>query len=145
MCEDRKTAVWNEKQWEREFQTLMEIARGKLNPNWEYGEVVVLKTVKGNIYAAQIPNYQDTALREPLENQCIQKMRAENDTEVFSCLATVNGKVPEILSWNFRSRLIEEKQSNLKAMCFLWGGGENVRLRAFHELLPPNYTTKKGT
>ena len=135
----------DERFWEQEYQFLMQIARKHLDSAWKCGEVVVLKTAKGNLYVAQIPDYRNAAVREPLENRCIQQMVDEEDTEVFSCLATVSGEVPEMLSWNFRSRLIEENKRNLKAMCFLWGGGENIRLRPFQELLPPDYKTEKGT
>ena len=135
---DRQTAAArDEQQWEREYDSLMEIARKNLDPAWEHGEVVVLKTTKGNTYAAPIPDYWDPEIREPLENRCIQQMVDAGDTEVFCCLATVKGKVPEILSWNFRSRLIEVNQSNLRTECFLWGGGEVILIKPFSALLPP--------
>ena len=57
------------------------------------------------------------------------------DAEVFCCLATVNGEAPEILSWNFRSRLIEVNQNNLRTESFLWGGGEDILLKPFSRLL----------
>ena len=123
--------------WEREYDRLMETARKNLEPEWEHGEVVVLKTAKGNLYVARIPDYQDADIREPLENRCIEQMQAAHDTEVFCCLATVNGEAPEILSWNFRSRLIEINPENLNTESFLWGGGEDILLRPFSWLLPP--------
>ena len=121
--------------WEKEYSALMEIARQHLNPSWKNGEVVVLKTAKGNLYVAEIPDYQDPAIREPLENRCIRQMADAEDTEVFCCLATIRGELPEILSWNFRSRLIDMNKSNLRAMSFLWGGGEDILLKPFSRLL----------
>ena len=135
----QEVTTWDEKRWEKEYESLMEIARNHLSPAWKNGEVVVLKTTTGGIYVAEIPNYQNPEVREPLENQCIQTMAEQSDTEVLACLATVNGKHPDILSWNFRSRLIELNENNLQTENFLWGGGENILLKSFSKLLPPNY------
>ena len=133
---DRQSAEsWDAQRWEQEYDSLMEIARQNLDPSWEHGEVVVLKTTKGNTYVAQIPDYWDPEIREPLENLCIQRMVDAGDAEVFCCLATVNGEAPEILSWNFRSRLIEVNQNNLRTESFLWGGGEDILLKPFSRLL----------
>ena len=123
--------------WEQEYELLMETARKHLDPGWEHGEVAVLKTVKGNLYVARIPDYQNAALREPLENLCVEQMVDAGDTKVIACLATVSGAHPEILSWNFRSRLVEADSANLQTLCFLWGGGENVHAKPFSALLPP--------
>ena len=118
----------------REFEELMAVARNRLNPEWECGEVVVLKTGKGNIYVAEIPNFQEWEIREPLENTCMAQMAADGDTQVTTCLATVNGQVPEILSWNFRSRLIKMDNRNLEAICFLWGGENKIIVKPFRSL-----------
>jgi hypothetical protein len=123
--------------WEQEYELLMEAARKHLDPSWEHGEVAVLKTAKGNLYVARIPNYQDAAIREPLENLCVQQMVDAGDTQVIACLATISGAYPEILSWNFRSRLVEADSENLQTLCYLWGGGENVHAKPFSALLPP--------
>ena len=112
----------------------MAVARDHLNPEWEHGEVVVLKTTKGNTYVAEIPDFQDWEIREPLENRCIEQMTAKDDTQVIVCLATVNGQVPEILSWNFRSRLTEMDNRNLEAVCFLWGGENKIIVKPFRSL-----------
>ncbi len=133
----------NEQQWEQEYESLMEIARQHLDPTWEHGEVVVLKTVKGNTYIARIPDYRDIEIREPLENQCIQEIQAADDTEVLCCLATISGEHPEILSWNFRERLMELNARNLDTEAFLWGGADTVHLKPFHRLLPPGYQIKE--
>ena len=132
-----------EEQWEQEYKELMEAARQHLEPAWDHGEVAVLKTVKGNIYIAEIPDYWDAAVREPLENRCIQQLHDADDTEVLCCLATVNGRNPEILSWNFRDGLIKLNEKNLDTEAFLWGGGDTVLLKPFHRLLPPGYQVKK--
>ena len=126
--------------WEQEYKLLMETARKHLDPGWEHGEAVVLKTAAGNLYVARIPDYQNACLREPLENQCVQRLKDADDTRVIACLATVNGKHPEILSWNIRSRLVEAESRNLQTVCFLWGGGENVHAKPFSALLPPKKT-----
>ena len=123
--------------WEQEYELLMETARKHLETSWAHGEVVVLKTAKGNLYVTRIPDYQDAAIREPLENQCIHQLVDVGDTRVTACLATVSGMHPEILSWNFRSRLVEVNSENLETKCFLWGGGENVHVKPFSALLPP--------
>ncbi len=120
--------------WEQEYADLIEIARKNIQPQWESGETVVLRTKTGNIYAVQIPDYQNYEEREQLTDA--------KDTEVVACLATMNGVHPEILSWNFRSRLIELDERNLKTECFLWGGEDTVYLKPFSSLLPPNYTGK---
>ena len=133
----------NEQEWEQEYESLMEIARQHLDPTWEHGEVVVLKTVKGKTYIAQIPDYRDMEVREPQENRCIQQLDDADDTEVFCCLATINGENPEILSWNFRERLMELNARNLDTEAFLWGGGDTVLLKPFHWLLPPEYQIKE--
>ena len=131
--------------WEQEYAELMEIAREHLLPQQKYGETVVLKTKTGNIYITQIPDYQNCKERELLENRCIQRLIDAEDTEVTACLATMNGKEPEILSWNFRSRLIELDERNLKTECFLWGGEDTVYLKPFSSLLPPGHTIRKST
>ena len=118
----------------REFEELMAVACNHLNPEWKCGEVMVLKTAKGNTYVAEIPDFQDWEIREPLENRCIEEMAAKGDTQVLACLATVNGQVPEILSWNFRSRLIELDNRNLEAICFLWGGENKIIVKPFRSL-----------
>ena len=122
---------------EQEYELLMETARKHLNPSRKHGEAVVLKTTKGNLYVTQIPNYQDALLRESLENRCIRQLAEAEDTEVFSCLATVNGNTPEILSWNFRSGLVSLNPSNLNTLHFLWGGEDHIHLKPFSALLPP--------
>ena len=121
----------------QEYELLMETARKHLDPSWKYGEVTVLKTAKGNLYAVRIPDYQDAATREPLENLCIRQLAEAEDTEVCSCLATVNGNTPEILSWNFRSGLVTLNPSNLNTMQFLWGGEDHIHMKPFSALLPP--------
>ena len=121
--------------WNLEYEALMENARQQLDPQWEHGEVVVLKTAKGKTYVVRIPDYQNAETREPLENQCVQQMLDAEDTEVFTCLATINGKVPEILSWSFRSRLLEVNPENHKTQSFLWGGGEKILLKPFSRLM----------
>jgi len=135
---------WDEDRWEQEYETLMEIARKNLDPKWERGEVVVIKTVKEKIYVARIPDLCNAAVREPLENQCIQKMLDAGDTEVFCCLATANGKHPEIPSWNVREGLLELSERNMETETFLWGGKDRIYVKRFHSLLPPNYQIKKG-
>ena len=49
----------------REFEELMAVARNRLNPEWECGEVVVLKTAKGNTYVAEIPDFQNWEIPRP--------------------------------------------------------------------------------
>lgn len=141
----REAAHWDEKRWEEEYESLMEIARSHLRPEWEAGEVLVVKTIGGNIYVAEISDFQDPAVREPLENRLIQRLAEQNDTEAFVCVATINGKQPEIPSWNFRSRLLELNEKNLQTQTFLWGGGEAIFLKPLSRLLPPNYKIEKGT
>ena len=132
-----------EAHWTREYEGLMAAAKSRLRPEWDHGEVVVLKTASGAIYVAEIPDYQDAEVREPLENRCLQQMVAQNDTHVAVCLATVNGEIPEILSWNFRSQLMEMNEENIDAVCFLWGGGDKILAKPFRRLLPPNYKSKE--
>ena len=140
---DRQEAVfWDEARWEREYESLMDIARQHLDPSWAHGEVVVLKTTGGNVYVARIPDYWDPEIREPLENRCVQQLVDAGDTEVLCCLATIRGKCPEILSWNFRSRLIEVNKSNLQTECFLWGGEDIIFIKPFSALLPPKKNNK---
>ena len=128
---------WDENRWETEYDLLMGHARSHLDPAWTQGQVVVLKTAKENIYTVEIPDFIDPSSREPLENQCIQLLQAQDDTRVLTCLATMNGEQPEILSWNFRSRLVELNAENLQTYAFLWGGGENILVKPFQSLLPP--------
>lgn len=131
-----------EEQWEQEYEALMEAARKHLEPAWDHGEVAVLKTVTGNVYVAQIPDYWDPERREPLENQCMEKLRDAGDTQVLCCLATVNGRNPEILSWNFRDGLIRMDERNLDTEAFLWGGEDLILVKPFRRLLPPDYKIK---
>lgn len=138
-----ETYSWTEAQWEREYETLMAIARVHLNPDRERGETVVLRTAKGNISIVQIPDFCDTEIREALENQCIENLRKENDTRVLCILATVRGENPEIPSWNFREQLIRLNEANLQTETFLWGGEDRIFLKPFHRLLPPNYKISK--
>ena len=136
---------WDETRWEQEYESLLEIARRHLRPEWEFGQVLVVKTSKDQLHVAQIPDVQEPAVRETLENRLVQTLAEVNDTEVFTCLATMNGKEPEIPSWNFRRRLMELNGKNIQTQTFLWGGEEVIYLRSFERLMPPNYTIKKGT
>ena len=115
----------------------MAVAREHLDPQCPRGEVAVLKTAKGNFYVAEIPDYADHTSREPLENACVQQMIQADDTQVSWCLATVNGEHPEILSWNFRKKLMEANRKNLETVCFLWGGDDRIIVKPFQSLLPP--------
>ena len=113
----------------------MATARENLDPSHKRGEVVVLKTTKGNTYVTKIPDYEDHITREPLENACIARLAQAEDTVVSLCIATINGKHPEILSWNFRKNLIELDPENLQTNCYLWGGGDDIILKPFSRLL----------
>ena len=121
----------------QEFEALIAIARAHLDSQWLRAEVVVLKTTKGNIYVAEIPDHADHITREQLENERVRQMVQADDTEVSFCLATIDGKHPDILSWNFRKRLIEADQNNLETVCFLWGGDDKIHAKPFQSLLPP--------
>ena len=122
--------------WKTEFQYLMDEARKHLDPAWESGEVIVVKTAKGNVYTVEIPDVQDFTVREPLENQLIQTLTKLHDTTVSACVATIDGAHPEIPSWNFRSGLVSADPANLDAKTILWGG--NVcYVKTFRSLLPP--------
>ena len=123
--------------WDAEFDRCMALARDLLRPEWKYGEAVVLKSRKGNVYTIAIPDYQDPAIREPLEEQCIQTLLAFGDTGVALCMATVNGVHPDIPSWHLRSRLVEIDSGNLQTETFLWGGGDVFYVKHFSALLPP--------
>ena len=122
---------------EAEFDRCMALARSLLRPEWKYGEAVILKTEKGNVYSIAIPDYQDPAVREPLEEQCIQTLLGFGDTAVVLCIATVNAVHPEIPSWHLRSRLVEIDPGNLQTENFLWGGGDVFYVKPFQRLLPP--------
>ena len=128
---------WDESRWEAEFELLLSHARSYLNSEWPQGQIVVLKTAKGNLYTVQIPDFLDPSIREPLENQCIQRLWEQDDTQVLTCLATMNGEQPEILSWNFRTGLVELNADNLQTHAFLWGGGDKILMKPFQSLLPP--------
>ena len=121
--------------FEAEYEALMATARENLDPSHKRGEVVVLKTTKGNTYVTKIPDYEDHITREPLENACIARLAQAEDTVVSLCIATINGKHPEILSWNFRKNLIELDPENLQTNCYLWGGGDDIILKPFSRLL----------
>ena len=121
----------------------MAAAREHMNPQWPRGEIVALKTAKDNLYVAEIPDFADQVTREPLENACIRQMVLADDTEVSFCLATINGVHPEMLSWNFRKRLIEADENNLETVCFLWDGSGNIHARPFRSLLPPKYNKEE--
>ena len=121
--------------FEAEYEALMATARENLDPSHKRGEVVVLKTTKGNTYVAKIPDYEDYITREPLENACIARLAQAEDTVVSLCLATINGEHPDILSWNFRKNLIELNPENLQTNCYLWGGGDDIILKPFSRLL----------
>ncbi len=123
--------------WEQEYRDLMAHARENLNPEWKYGEVIVLKTEPGHIYWAAIPDYQKPDIREPLENELIQTLMDCEDTRVLVCLCTMNGEHPDISSWHLRSRLVEINSENLQTDTFLWGGGDTVFVKPFSSLLPP--------
>lgn len=122
---------------ETEYEALMARTRKHLHPERKHGEVVVLRTAKGNLRVAEIPDYQDHETREPLENACIRQLAKDADSRVLTCLATVDGEHPEILSWNFRSGLIRLNGENMDTLQFLWGGGENILVKPFSALLPP--------
>ena len=121
--------------FEAEYEALMATARENLDPSHKRGEVVVLKTTKGNTYVAKIPDYEDHITRENLENACIARLAQAEDTVVSLCLATINGEHPDILSWNFRKNLIELNPENLQTHCYLWGGGDDIILKPFSRLL----------
>ncbi len=133
------TQAWRESQWEAALESMLANARPLLQPQWAHGEIIVLKTASGRIHTVAIPDYQDPAVREPLENRCIQTLLETNDTAVSLCLATVNGLHPEIPSWNFRKGLVQINAKNLETETFLWGGGNVFHVKQFKALLPPNY------
>jgi len=130
----------SQRQWTQEYQNLMAEAREHRSFLGKDALVAVLKTVKGNLYTVDIPDCLDTPAREMLENRCVEQMMQQDDTHVEICLATFDGNVPEILSWNFRRRLMEANENNMETACFLWGGDDGIIVKPFQSLLPPKYS-----
>ncbi len=122
---------------EAAYEEMMEIAREKLDPCWENGQVIVVETWPGEYHWAKIPDFMDPAIREPIEEELIQQLIAQNSTRVLHCLCTFKGENPEIPSWHMRSRLIEINPENLQTLTFGWGGGEDIIVKPFSALLPP--------
>ena len=119
------------------YEEMREIAREKLDPAWEHGQVIVLETWPGEFHWAKIPDFMDPAIREPIEEALIQQLIEQNSARVLHCLCTWNGAHPEIPSWHMRSRLIEINPENLQTLSFGWGGGEEIIVKPFSALLPP--------
>ena len=122
--------------YEAEYQTMIDIARSHLRPEWKSGQVTVVKTTKGNYVFLEIPDYMDPAVREPLENQWIQSLMEQQEAQIQLCLNSMDGQHPEIMSWNLLSKLLQADEKNRQAEIFCWGG-DRIFVRTLESRLPP--------
>ena len=139
---------WNKSTIEKTFDAMMEIVREELAPGREQGPVLVLELQPGEYRWIKIPEGTEPLDHAPItmeliealtarEDELIGELIARNETRVLSCLFTWTGAHPEIPSWHMRSRLIEINPENLQTLTFGWGGGEDIIVKPFSRLLPP--------
>lgn len=120
--------------WKQEFILLRSYAETLLSDNPDTQQVIVLKTVKGNLYF--IVNHSITDGDHQDEDACLQTLREKDDTQVLSILALWDNHSPEVTSAHFNLGLIALNPENEDARIFLQGR-ECIMAKRLKVVLPP--------
>ena len=120
--------------WKQEFHLLKSHAEALLGANPDTQQVIVLRTVNGNLYSVVNRCIFDGDHRE--EDACLRQLREENDTQVLSILAMGDAHWPEVTSAHFNLGLIALNPENEDARIFLQGR-DCIIVRRLKIVLPP--------
>lgn len=120
--------------WKQEFHLLKSHAEALLGANPDTQQVIVLRTVKGNLHAVVIRCIFDGNHRE--EDACLRQLREENDTQVLSILAMGDAHWPEVPSAHFNLGLVALNPENEDARIFLQGR-DCIMSKRLKVVLPP--------
>ena len=120
--------------WKQEFHLLKSHAEALLGANPDTQQVIVLRTVNGNLYSVVNRCIFDGDHRE--EDACLRQLREENDTQVLSILAMGDAHWPEVTSTHFNLGLIALNPENDDARIFLQGR-DYIMVKRLKIVLPP--------
>ena len=134
--------ILNDPAFNEAYESMMEVARMEMGPDWKQGQMIVLETFPGEYHWAKVEDLTPS-VRESIEQMLIEQLMDWNETRVLSCLCTMDGQLPEIPSRHLRKRLLEIHPENGNTVTFLWGGGEQVHIKPFSALIPPKNIERK--
>lgn len=120
--------------WKQEFHLLKSHAEALLSANPDTQQVIVLRTVKGNLYSVVNHCIFDGDYRE--EEACLRQLREKNDTQVLSILAMGDAHWPEVTSAHFNLGLVALNPENDDARIYLQGR-DCIIVRRLKVVLPP--------
>lgn len=120
--------------WKQEFHLLKNHAEALLSANPDTQQVIVLRTIKGNLYSVVNRCIFDGDHRE--EDACLQQLSEKDDTQVLSILAMGDAHWPEVTSTHFNLGLIALNPENDDARIFLQGR-ECIMAKRLKVVLPP--------
>lgn len=120
--------------WKQEFHLLKGHAEALLSANPDTQQVIVLRTIKGNLYSVVNRCIFDGDHRE--EDACLRQLRERDDTQVLSILAMGDAHWPEVTSTHFNLGLVELNPENDDARIFL-RGREGIMAKRLKVVLPP--------
>lgn len=120
--------------WKQEFHLLKSHAEALLGANPDTQQVIVLRTVNGNLYSVVNRCIFDGDYRE--EDACLRQLREENDTQVLSILAMGDAHWPEVTSTHFNLGLVALNPENEDARIFLQGR-DCIMCKRLKVVLPP--------
>ena len=120
--------------WKQEYQLLKGHAQALLSANPDIQQVIVLRTIQGNLYSVVNRRILDGDYRE--EDACLRQLREKDDTQVLSILAMGDAHWPEVTSTHFNLGLIALNPENDDARIFLQGR-EGIMVKRLKIVLPP--------
>jgi len=120
--------------WKQEYHLLKDHAEALLSANPDTQQVIVLRTIKGNLYSVVNRCIFDGDHRE--EDACLGQLREKDDTQVLSILAMGDARWPEVTSTHFNLGLIALNPENDDARIFLQGR-EGIMVKRLKVVLPP--------
>lgn len=120
--------------WNQEFHLLKSHAEALLSANPDIKEVIVLRTIKGNLYSVVNRCILDGDYRE--EDACLGQLREKDDTQVLSILAMGDARWPEVTSAHFNLGLVALNPENEDARIFLQGR-DCIMSKRLKVVLPP--------
>lgn len=120
--------------WKQEFHLLKRHAEALLSANPDTQQVIVLRTIKGNLYSVVNCYILDGDHRE--EDACLRQLRDKDDTQVLSFLAIGDSHFPVVTSTHFNLGLIALNPENDDARIFLQGR-DCIMAKRLKVVLPP--------
>lgn len=120
--------------WKQEYHLLKGHAEALLSANPDTQQVIVLRTIKGNLYSVVNRCIFDGDHRE--EDACLGQLREKDDTQVLSILAMGDAHWPEVTSTHFNLGLVALNPENEDARIFLQGR-DCIMSKRLKVVLPP--------